>query len=312
MTLMRERRRHSPTLSSAARHQRGPGPRPDAPHLSPFPQGDLCVTRGWLPGRPLTFFWRSRQNSPLPSERVKRRVPLRRLTPDARPSGYAKVSQERDLCITRAWVRGRPLTDCRWVHRRLPLPLERVKSRAPLIGLTLRTRSLGYAKVSQERVKNGPALRDRDARGWVRGRPLTRRWGQRRPLPQERALRNPSLGARKTPHPALGTAPASPPGEARGRALEEAGVLQRSLRRELCVTRAWVRGRPLTDCRRVRRHLPLPLERVKSRAPLIGLTQRILRRRRRHERKTLTPGSRPGQAPALSHGARGKDRPSTR
>ena len=33
----------------------------------------------------------------------------------------------------------------------------------------------------------------------------------------------------------------------------------------------WVRGRPLTDCRRGRRCLPLPLERVKSGGPLIGL-----------------------------------------
>ena len=98
-----------------------------------------------------------------------------------------------------------------------------------------------------------------ESRRWLPGRPLTRRWGQRRPLPQERALRNLRVGARKTPHLLLAKTPefSSPlgegeaarpfeeidtgrpslglgkglPGEARGRALEEAGVLPRSLER---------------------------------------------------------------------------------
>jgi len=33
--------------------------------------GDPCVTRSWLPGRPLTDFRRGRRNLPLPLERVK-------------------------------------------------------------------------------------------------------------------------------------------------------------------------------------------------------------------------------------------------
>ena len=102
------------------------------------------------------------------------------------------------------WVRGRPLTECRWVHRRLPLPQERVKRGGALIRWTSRTRSLGYAKVSSERVKSSAPRR-----GWC--------WL--------------GLGARKTPHPAAGP-PASPGGRGkRGRAPEEAGVLQRSPRR---------------------------------------------------------------------------------
>ena len=35
------------------------------------PQRELCVTRGWLRGRPLTGFGRRRPNLPLPLERVK-------------------------------------------------------------------------------------------------------------------------------------------------------------------------------------------------------------------------------------------------
>ena len=105
-----------------------------------------------------------------------------RLTWRTRPLGYAKVSQERvknggpgggssaTLVAGGGRTTGRPLTDCRWVHRRLPLP--------------------------QERVKRGPALRDRGASG---------------------------VGARKTPHPAAGP-PASPGGRGkRGRAPEDEG-----------------------------------------------------------------------------------------
>ena len=35
--------------------------------------GDLCVTQGWVPGRPLTEFGRGRPILPLPQERVKSR-----------------------------------------------------------------------------------------------------------------------------------------------------------------------------------------------------------------------------------------------
>ena len=44
---------------------------------------------------------------------------------------------------------------------------------------------------------------------------------------------------------------------------------QTSARGDLCVTESFVRGRPLTDFRRRRRNLPLPLERVKNGAACI-------------------------------------------
>ena len=46
-----------------------------------FPCGGCCVTRNWLPGRPLTDFRRVRRNLPLPQERGKTGVPSNRLTP---------------------------------------------------------------------------------------------------------------------------------------------------------------------------------------------------------------------------------------
>ena len=42
-----------------------------------------------------------------------------------------------------------------------------------------------------------------------------------------------------------------------------AGLKAGSSRRDMCVIRDWLPGRPLTDFRRRRRNLPLPLERVK-------------------------------------------------
>ena len=69
----------------------------------PSPRGDLCVTRAWLPGRPLTDFRRGRRNLPLPSERLKTGVPLNRLTPNtvASPRSGEKVtarSRPREFC----------------------------------------------------------------------------------------------------------------------------------------------------------------------------------------------------------------------
>ena len=55
----------------------------------------LCVTRAWLPGRPLTGFGRRRPNLPLPQERGKTGGSSMGLTRRARPSDYARVSQER-------------------------------------------------------------------------------------------------------------------------------------------------------------------------------------------------------------------------
>ena len=47
------------------------------PHPDPLPRRDLCVTRGWLPERPLTEFGRGRPILPLPQgegeERSRRR-----------------------------------------------------------------------------------------------------------------------------------------------------------------------------------------------------------------------------------------------
>ena len=48
---------------------------------------DICVARGWLPGRPLTGFGRRRPNLPLPSERVKSGAACIRL----HPNGLASV-----------------------------------------------------------------------------------------------------------------------------------------------------------------------------------------------------------------------------
>ena len=55
------------------------------PHPSPIPQGDLCITQGWLRGRPLTDFGRRRPNPsassgqvlPLPLERGRTAAPRR-------------------------------------------------------------------------------------------------------------------------------------------------------------------------------------------------------------------------------------------
>ena len=55
---------------------------PGRPSPRPSPRGDLCVTRSWLRGRPLTEFGRGRPILPLPLERVKTGVPLKRLTPN--------------------------------------------------------------------------------------------------------------------------------------------------------------------------------------------------------------------------------------
>ena len=134
------------------------------------------MTRAWVRGRPLTFSWRSRQDSPLPLERVKRGAP--------------GVGSTTTIGAGGGRTTGRPLTDCRWVHRRLPLPQERVKRGGALIRLTWRTLGRG----------TGPRP---GGRGLCKG------------LPGQRALRNLSLGARKTPHLLLAKTPefSSPLGE---------------------------------------------------------------------------------------------------
>ena len=67
-----------------------------------------------------------------------------------------------------------------------------------------------------------------------------------------------------------------------------------------CVTRNWVPGRPLTDFGRRRPNLPLPSERVKSGDPRYQMAAWRGGGLGGLERKTLTPGSSPGQAPSLS------------
>ena len=85
----------------------------------------------------------------------------------------------------------------------------------------------------------------------------------------------------------------SPPDRVRGRLPHSPGG-------DLCVTRNWVPGRPLTDFGRRRPNLPLPLERVKSGDPRYQMAAWRGAGLGRLERKTLTPGSSPGQAPTLS------------
>ena len=114
------------------------------------------MTRVGLPGRPLTGFGRGRPNLPLPQERVKRGGRGGRCStsaglldrgshphPSPLPQGGLCVTLERvprspspqpspreDLCVTRAWLPGRPLTEFGRGRPILPLPQERVKSRA--------------------------------------------------------------------------------------------------------------------------------------------------------------------------------------
>ena len=100
------------------------------PHPSPLPQGDLCVTRAWLPGRPLTDFRRGRRNLPLPLERVKTGDPLNRLT-----SNTAAFPQMR--------VRATADSRCRSVVQRCP---EGEGERAAPLSRSRR----GFARVSGE------------------------------------------------------------------------------------------------------------------------------------------------------------------
>ncbi len=92
----------APTPKRKQRGRRdGGGEEEPSPHSGGYTGGclspwrDLCVTRPWLPGGPLTDFGRRRPNLPLPQERVKNGARLRTLTLHTRSSGYAKVSLER-------------------------------------------------------------------------------------------------------------------------------------------------------------------------------------------------------------------------
>ena len=63
----------------------------------------------------------------------------------------------------------------------------------------------------------------------------------------------------------------------------------------------WLPGRPLTDFGRRRPNLPLPLERVKSAAPLGRCRPYAGAGAWTETGRPLTPGSSPGQAPPLSN-----------
>ena len=60
-------------------------------------QRDPCVTRGWVPGRPLTEFGRRRPSLPLPLERVKSGGPLNRSTPNAGALRRGRSTSSRSL-----------------------------------------------------------------------------------------------------------------------------------------------------------------------------------------------------------------------
>ena len=122
-----------------------------------FRRRGFCVTRAWVRGRPLVY---SQACMFRGSWTVQDR---RRAGTDRRPLGRERPSVSEV-------VPALPLTDCRRVRRRLPLP--------------------------QARVKSGPASRDRGGSG---------------------------VGARKTPHrfPAGTPESASPPGEGEERRLLE-------------------------------------------------------------------------------------------
>ena len=91
-----ERKTLAPTLSRRS-GKKGlcwcvrPGPEDPSPIVGEdadiclSPRRDLCVTRGWVPGRPLTGFGRRRPNLPLPQERGKRGGSLKRLAPRTLP-----------------------------------------------------------------------------------------------------------------------------------------------------------------------------------------------------------------------------------
>ena len=129
------------------------------PHPSPLPQGDLCVTRSWLRGRPLTGFRRGRRNLPLPLERVKTGDPLNRLTSNT-------------VAFPQVRVRATADSRCKSVVQRSPegegeraAPLSRSRrSSATVSGEgddTLRLRSRGgVLQGSLERVTSGGAFAD--------------------------------------------------------------------------------------------------------------------------------------------------------
>ena len=77
--------------------------------------GGCCITRGWVPGGPLTDFGRGRPNLPLPLERVK--------------NGATGICLHRKVLAGVEISTGRPLTDFGRGRPNLPLPSERVKSR---------------------------------------------------------------------------------------------------------------------------------------------------------------------------------------
>ena len=126
--------------------------------------------------------------------------------------------------------------------------------------------------------------RDVPTGGTEPGRPL------RRPSPTVDVCVTPGMVARKTL-----TLP-SPPGEGlRGGALLVGLVLAPTVS-----CKGTSPGRPLTDFRRGRRNLPLPLERGRAARPVdVGVGTGLLVRGPSTGRP-VTPGSSPGQAPTLS------------
>ena len=121
------------------------------PHPNLLPQRDLCVTRGWLPGRPLTPTLSPRRG--IKSDAALRRVGM----------GWS-------------WLRGGPLTEFRRVRRSLPLPQER-----PLRNLGAVARKTPHPNpLPQEREKERPHLRGRGGFAKVsqeRGRSVRPRGG---------------------------------------------------------------------------------------------------------------------------------------
>ncbi|MCY3896571.1 MAG: DNA polymerase Y family protein, partial [Chloroflexi bacterium] len=239
------------------------------------PGGDLCVTRGWVPGRPLTGFGRRRPNLPLPLERVK----IRRIFEDEASS--AKVSGEgKDR---------RPLEQIDTEHRCFPR------------GGGESGRSLaderGYAEVSQGEaaVQEIPLQRPGVVRIGLEVQQLVPGAGTQRSLLGNRSERVARANQ------AIGRLRAQLGDEAvfRMELCPEAWTLERAARRvdayvetdaqgDLCITREWLPGRLSSQ--------PSPtgdLGVTRGRVPGRPLTD--FRRRRRN------PGSSPGQAEAGSN-----------
>ncbi len=244
------------------------------------PGGDLCVTRGWVPGRPLTGFGRRRPNLPLPLERVKIRRIFEDEASSAKVSGEGKDRRPLEQIDTehRCFPRGggesgrafeepgRSVKVCQGESAVQEIPLQR----PGVVRIGLGVQQLVPGAGTQRSL-----LGNRSERVARANHAISRLRAQ---LGDEAVFRMEVCPEAWTLERAARRVDAYVEAGAQGDLWETQGWLpgrpssQPSPTGDLGVTRGRVPGRPLTDFRRRRRNLPLPQERVKTGVPLNRLT----------------------------------------